>query len=84
MKVKTTVKKRLSPVLLGATLSISFLSTACNSSSDAKADAEASTQVNATPVEVVKLQSDLIGDRSESLFGNVNRKSSLHTTFKDF
>ena len=64
MKVKTTIKKRLSPVLLGATLSISFLSTACNSSSDAT-DAEASTQVNATPVEVVELQSDLIGDRSE-------------------
>ena len=64
MKVKTTIKKRLSPVLLGATLSISFLSTACNSSSDAT-DAEASTQANATPVEVVKLQSDLVGDRSE-------------------
>ena len=47
MKVKTTIKKRLSPVLLGATLSISFLSTACNSSSDAT-DAEASTQTNAT------------------------------------
>ncbi|PSB10078.1 efflux transporter periplasmic adaptor subunit [Pleurocapsa sp. CCALA 161] len=64
MKVRTTIKRRLSPVLLGATLSISFLSTACNSSLDAT-DAEASSKVNAIPVEVVELQSDLIGDRSE-------------------
>ena len=49
MKVRTTIKRRLSPVLLGATLSISFLSTACNSSSDAKADAEANTEANAIP-----------------------------------
>lgn len=65
MKVRTTIKRRLSPVLLGATLSISFLSAACNSSSDAKADAEANAQASAIPVEIVKLQSDTIGDRSE-------------------
>ena len=64
MKVKTTIKKRLSPVILGATLSISFLSTACNSSSDAT-DAEASTQARAIPVHILKLDSDTVRDRSE-------------------
>ena len=52
-------------MLLGATLSISFLSTACNSGSDAKADAEANTKVNPIPVQIAKLQSATIGDRSE-------------------
>ena len=64
MKVRTTIKRRLSPVLLGATLSISFLSTACNSSSDAT-DAKENTEASAIPVKIAKLQSATIGDRSE-------------------
>ena len=64
MKVKSAIKRHLSPVLLGATLSISFLSTACNSSSDAN-DAEASAEARAIPVQTVELQSDTIGDRTE-------------------
>ncbi len=51
-------------MLIGATLSISFLSTACNSSSDVKADAEANAEPRAIPVRVVELQSDTISDRS--------------------
>ena len=68
MKVKTTIKRRLSPILLGATLSISFLSTACNSSSDA--DAEASTEASAIPVHILKLESDTVRDRS-NFVGNL-------------
>ena len=64
MKINSGFKRRLSPVLLGATLSISFLSTACNSSSDAT-DAEANAEVNAIPVQTVELQSDTIAERSE-------------------
>ena len=64
MKVRSVIRRRLSPVLLGATLSISFLSTACNSSSDAT-DAEASTEARAIPVKIVELQTDTIRDRSE-------------------
>lgn len=65
MKDRSTIKRRLSPILLGATLSISLLGTACNSSSDAKADAEKNTQANAIPVEIAELEYDTIGDRSE-------------------
>ena len=59
---ESTTGRHLS-LLLGVTLAVSSLTTACNSSSDA--DAEASTEASAIPVQTVKLQTDTIRDRSE-------------------
>ena len=59
---KSTTGRHLS-LLLGVTLAVSSLTTACNSSSDA--DAEASTEASAIPVKIVELQTDTVRDRSE-------------------
>ncbi len=63
MQSKTSVRRSLSPWLLGVTLSISLLSTACNSDSDTSGEANAAAPV--LPVKLVKLQSDIVRDSSE-------------------
>ncbi len=57
------VRRSLSPLLLGVTLSISLLNTACSSDSDTSAEANAAAP--ALPVQLVKLQSEIVRDSSE-------------------
>ena len=63
MQGKSGVCKSLSPLLLGITLSISFLSTSCSSESDTSGEANAVAP--AVSVKLVELQSDLVRDSSE-------------------
>lgn len=63
MQGKSAVRRSLSPWLLGVTLSISLLSSACNSDSDTNGEANAAAP--AIPVQLVKLQSEIVRDSSE-------------------
>ncbi len=63
MQGKSEVRRSLSPLLLGITLSISFLSTSCSSESDTSGKVQAAAP--ALPVQLVKLQSEIVRDSSE-------------------
>ena len=64
MQGKSAVRRSLSPSLSGdLTLSISLLSSACNSDSDTNGEANAAAP--AIPVQLVKLQSEIVRDSSE-------------------
>ena len=63
MQGKSEVRRSLSPLLLGITLSISFLSTSCSSESDTSGEVQAAAP--ALPVQLVKLQSEIVRDSSE-------------------